>query len=141
MNKKSVNAVVRDGEQLFREGKTDEAIGCFRHALEIDPNHKAALNDLGVLFYLQGEIDKAAGYFARALKSDPFYFESILNYCDLLKTTGYLHNAIALLEMALQKYPDNEELVDLYEQAQIASQERVIKDSPETRSLNGNFGV
>jgi tetratricopeptide (TPR) repeat protein/peroxiredoxin len=51
-----------------REGRTEEAIGCFQEALRASPDHLIALNNLGNAYRLQKEWDKARRTFQRSLR-------------------------------------------------------------------------
>jgi tetratricopeptide (TPR) repeat protein/peroxiredoxin len=54
-----------------REGRTQEAIRCFREALRSSPDHLIALNNLGNAYRLQKEWDKARETFQRSLAVSP----------------------------------------------------------------------
>jgi tetratricopeptide (TPR) repeat protein/thiol-disulfide isomerase/thioredoxin len=51
-----------------REGRTDEAIRCFKQAVSLSPDHLIALNNLGNAYRLQKSWDKARKTFERALE-------------------------------------------------------------------------
>ncbi|MGA9507812.1 MAG: FG-GAP-like repeat-containing protein [Candidatus Sulfotelmatobacter sp.] len=54
-----------------REGHTDEAIRCFRAALQLNPDHLIALDNLGNAFRLQKNWDDARRTFDRGLAVNP----------------------------------------------------------------------
>lgn len=89
-----------EGQNLFNEGKFDEAEKCFLSIIEEDSNsnNKIAYNNIGVVAYQKNEFEKAVDYFSRSLKYDPFYKDAILNIADLLKLFNESHTAIPYLE-------------------------------------------
>jgi len=54
-----------------REGRTDEAVRCFREAVRLSPDHLIALNNLGNAYRLQKSWDEARKTFERALEVSP----------------------------------------------------------------------
>ena len=54
-----------------RESKTDIAQNLYNQVLKIDPNHSAALNNLGIIFKELGENQKAKSYCEKAISIDP----------------------------------------------------------------------
>ena len=49
----------------------DEAIACYRRALEVKPDHVEAHNNLGIVLKDQGKLDEAIACFRRALELKP----------------------------------------------------------------------
>ena len=123
---------IKEGEALFTNGKVAEAEEYFLNILKKNPDHKEALNNLGVIAFLKNKQGEAASYFARTLKIDPLYKDAIMNFCDLLRASDNLPNGVALLEMASEKYGDDEEIADLLAEARLAQQadEVVSMDLP-----------
>ena len=56
---------------LYKQKKLDEAIACFRQALELDPKFAPAHRNLGIALYKQGKLDEAIACFRNALEVDP----------------------------------------------------------------------
>jgi tetratricopeptide (TPR) repeat protein/peroxiredoxin len=54
-----------------QEARTDEAVRCFKEAVELSQDHLIALNNLGNAYRLQREWDKARQTFERALEVSP----------------------------------------------------------------------
>ena len=52
-------------------GNQDAAEASFRRALELDPNHVAALNDLAVLLATRGEKSEAVALARRLVEAKP----------------------------------------------------------------------
>ena len=59
------------GSTLKNQGQLDEAIQCFRTALEIDPESAGAHNNLGNIFKDQGKLDDAIACYQRTLQIEP----------------------------------------------------------------------
>lgn len=64
-------ALVQKGQQLNSEGKQDEAIALYRHALELSPTHYDAQLAWGVALDLKGEYADARTHLAEALDLAP----------------------------------------------------------------------
>ncbi len=63
--------LLRQGQQLLRQGKTDEAIATFRKELERSPDSAAALSAIGIALDLDGRTAEAKKYFAKAIELAP----------------------------------------------------------------------
>ena len=68
-------------------GRT-EAIACFRRALELNPNHADAHDNLGVALQSRGEPAAAEACFRRALAHNPNYAEAHFNLGNALQALG-----------------------------------------------------
>ena len=62
---------IRQGQQLLRQGKLDEAIAVFKQELQNSPDSVAANNAVGVALDLKGDGDEARKYFAKAIEAAP----------------------------------------------------------------------
>ena len=62
------------GTALLQQKRPLEGIPYLRRAVQLDPNRKDALNDLGIAVETQGDIRGATDYFRKALEIDPQYF-------------------------------------------------------------------
>lgn len=65
------NAHYLYGVVLDRLGRLPEAAVAFQHALDRNPTHKDALNDLGVALVRQGRLAQAVDVFQRLMETDP----------------------------------------------------------------------
>ena len=59
------------GLELYREGKSEDAIAMFRQALASKPEFVEALDNLGLALDASGKNDEAIAVFERALKLKP----------------------------------------------------------------------
>jgi tetratricopeptide (TPR) repeat protein len=79
------------GYVLSRQGKTDEAIGEFRKAVEVDPKYTPAYNNLAEALVRQGKLQEAADYYRRSLEQRPT--PSVQNALDaVLRQLGQAAN-------------------------------------------------
>src|SRR5205807_611772 len=62
---------VRQGQQLLREGKMDDAIALYRKTLESSPDSVPANNAMGIALDLKGQGADARKYFAKAIEVSP----------------------------------------------------------------------
>ncbi len=59
------------GYALKDQGKLDEAVACYRRALELNPDYAEAHNNLGIALKDQGKLDEAVACYRRALELKP----------------------------------------------------------------------
>jgi tetratricopeptide (TPR) repeat protein len=59
---------VKQGQQLLREGKLEEAVALYRQTLQTSPDSVAANNAMGVALDLMGKGGEARKYFAKAIE-------------------------------------------------------------------------
>jgi len=104
---------LKHGEMLFAEGKIEEAEKSFLEIIEKDPENKEALNNLGVISFQQQNFERAIDYFTKALEIDPFHKDAILNYSALLKSTNRFYDSAPILEKAIERFPDDQEISQL----------------------------
>src|SRR5438270_3444285 len=62
---------IRQGQQLMREGKLDDAMALYRKTLTSSPDSLAANNAMGVALDLKGQSADARKYFAKAIEVAP----------------------------------------------------------------------
>ena len=74
-------------------GDGKEAGACYERALEYDPAHTVALNNLGTLAKDSKAYEQAIGFFQRALEADPAYWEAWTNLANAYEKTGDLDKA------------------------------------------------
>ena len=101
------------------QGKRDEAVACYRRAVELKPDFAEAHNNLGNALKDQGEFDEAIAGCRRALELKPDYAEAHNNLGVAFQGQGKLDEAVACYRRALELKPDyaeahlNESLVSL----------------------------
>ena len=88
------------------QGKLDEAVACYRRALELKPDYAEAHNNLGNALKDQGKLDEAVACYRRALELKPDFAEAHNNLGNALKEQGKLDEAVACYRRALELKPD-----------------------------------
>jgi tetratricopeptide (TPR) repeat protein len=58
----------RQAYELLHQGKTEDALHCFKHAVEIAPNYTEALHETGSCLQHLGRHKEASVYYSRALQ-------------------------------------------------------------------------
>ena len=70
-DKDNADTFVRTGEKMFQCGNLARAFEYFTMAININPNHAVAHNNLGVVYYQTGKKENALAHFKIAQKLDP----------------------------------------------------------------------
>lgn len=95
------------GFVLDQTGRTSEAVVQYQQALERNPNHRDALNNLAVDLARQGKMDQAVQTLERLVRLDPGNAEAHTNLGALLLAQGARDRAAREFEQALQVNPDS----------------------------------
>ena len=94
----SVNDLIKEGEELFSEGKIEEAEKCFLSLLAKNSEDVEALNNLGVIHHFKGNFEKAEDSFLKALAAKDDCPDALLNLADLYQNTKRWEEAAVQLE-------------------------------------------
>ncbi len=94
------------GNAFTMEGKTEDAIGQYKLALQLKPDDSLASINLATVMMNTGRLKEAIGYFEQALSVNPD--DSRVNYSlgIALGKLGHPNRAIGYFEKALQIDPD-----------------------------------
>ena len=92
---------------LDRSGRLREAVDEYRRALDRNPNHGNALNNLGVALVRQGRLDEAALQFERLVAADPDNADAHTNLGVVALTQGARERAAREFRTALSLRPDH----------------------------------
>jgi tetratricopeptide (TPR) repeat protein len=98
---------INRGNALRVEGKLDEAITQYVHALELEPDNAAAHINLGNTLRVRGRLDEAVAHYVKALDLDPDNAGAHLNLGNVLQYRGQLEDAAAHYERALAAESDH----------------------------------
>ena len=93
------------GLALDALGRSEEAIGHYRRALQLNPDFAEAHINLGIALGVRGQAEEAIQHFRQALRLRPDYAEVHSNFGNVLVNTGRLDEAIAHYRRALQLRP------------------------------------
>jgi tetratricopeptide (TPR) repeat protein len=94
------------GEMLRLSGRSKEAIAAGRRAIELDPNHPAALNNLGIAYFDSEDFESAEQCYRRALALDPGFAEAHNNLGNVLRTQKRLEEAVVAYKRAMELKPN-----------------------------------
>jgi Flp pilus assembly protein TadD len=92
-----------------QQGRLDEAVACYRMALNLKPDCPEAHNNLGTALAQQGLLEKAVQCFRKALGFKPDYPDAYTNLGTALQQQGLLQEAIACFRIALDLQPESPE--------------------------------
>jgi peptidoglycan/xylan/chitin deacetylase (PgdA/CDA1 family)/uncharacterized caspase-like protein len=95
----------RQGQQLYREKKYDEALQKFQAAVQLKPNDPVLLNNLGFLYYAMGRYEDSLLWLQKTLAIDPKRKEAHLNLGDLYLKMDRKAEAKQHYEQFLALYP------------------------------------
>jgi len=88
-----------------REGRVDDSIQCFQQALQLNPHHLLALDNLGNAYRLQKRWDEARAVLERALAVAPQDAEANYSLGMVFAQTNDTDKAYEYLQRALQARP------------------------------------
>jgi len=97
------------GVALGDLGRYEEALRCYRKALQLDPGYAEAYGNLGYDLALQGHLEEAVQNLEKAIQIDPKYYEAYNNLGLALIAQGQYLPAIRRLRAAIAIKPDNPE--------------------------------
>jgi tetratricopeptide (TPR) repeat protein len=94
------------GYSLLGKGKVDEAIACFRRAIELDRQYAAAHSNLGsILCDVKRDYDRAIACFHKAIELDPKLAQVHTNLGNARSARGEVDGAIASYQKAIALNP------------------------------------
>jgi Tfp pilus assembly protein PilF len=90
------------GIALASKGKLDEAIACFRKAIDLEPTNRALHDNLGKALSENGQVDEAIVCFRKVIDLDPKNAKAHYNLGHALcHGKGQLHEALACYRQAI----------------------------------------
>jgi tetratricopeptide (TPR) repeat protein len=104
------------GNLRLAQGDRPEAIAFYESVLRLDPKHKGALNNMGVMALDDHHPANAKEYFRKALELEPQNAKTHFLLAKAELALGNIEGAKAALAHALQREPDRPEYRDLREQ-------------------------
>src|SRR5262249_10536166 len=104
-------AQFKQGLTLAQQGRYEEAVVHYQHALRLKPEESAgAHNNLGNVFMLQGKLPEAVASYRQAVRRRPDFATAHSNLGNALREQGQLEEALASLQQALRLRPDYAEV-------------------------------
>ncbi len=87
------------------QGKQEEAIACYKKAIEFDPKYAPAHNNLGLVHFAQKKLDEAAANFHKAIELTPNDSKSLSNLGIVYTRQKRFDEAIATYQKAIALNP------------------------------------
>jgi Tfp pilus assembly protein PilF len=97
------------GWNLYRLGRTDEAIGYFRKSINTNPEFGASHHWLGVILAQQGKLDEALPLLEEGVRLQPGDSVAHQHLAEALLQKGRTAEAVVQLKEALRQDPQNED--------------------------------
>lgn len=94
------------GAVLSAQQKFQEAVTCYKKAIELVPGFTQALNNCGVALKQSGESGEALQYYRQAVAADPGYWEAYTNMGVALQEQGQLKAALDCHDHAIKLQPN-----------------------------------
>ncbi len=91
-----------DPQYLTKSQVADKAIIHFRKAIQIDPNHLKAHNNLGIALMEKGHLDEAISHYRFVLEREPKSIEAANNLAIALSKKGNIDEAIRYFTASLR---------------------------------------
>jgi Flp pilus assembly protein TadD len=109
------------GNLRLAQQKSDEALAFYSAVLSIDPRHKGALNNLGVIALDARDYANAESCFRRAAETEPANAKTHFLLAKTLLGKGDRKAAQTEIDAALRLKPDQPEFLALREQIEVGS--------------------
>jgi peptidoglycan/xylan/chitin deacetylase (PgdA/CDA1 family)/uncharacterized caspase-like protein len=103
----------RQGQQLYREKKYDEALDKFQAAVKLKPGDPVLVNNLGFIYYAMGRYDDAVQYLQKTLSIDPRRKEAHENLADTYAKIGRKTEAKQEYEQFLTLHPTSSRAAEI----------------------------
>ncbi len=132
----------------MNEGRPDEAVERFKHAIHIYPKYFTAINDLGVLLIRLNRVEEAAKSFEQAIAVAPQVYYPRLNLAIIKTRQGKYKEAIEILEKLHKENPTLMQIRTALADALLAENRleeaeihlrAALKDKKMTAAKAGNF--
>lgn len=123
---------------LFYSGLLDEAEKCFVEAVQYNPKHALALNNLGILKSQQGNNGEAIDFHLRAVQSDPKNISNLRNLAIAYQRYGELEQAASEFKKLAILDPQN---AGLYLLRAILLIKAIIPDTEYPEKIRANINT
>lgn len=101
----NVEALNRQADENYRQGKFSEAIAACQHALKINANDALSYKILGNILQAQGKIEPAIRAYFQAIEFQPNFVEAHANLGSMYYLQGRLEEAIACYQKVIEINP------------------------------------
>lgn len=93
------------GTALSEAGKPEQAIDCFKKAIQLDPLYPDPLNNIAVSYSMIGQVDNAIEAIKKSIKLQPYYPEGYNNLASFLMQKKDYDQAEKALKQAIKLRP------------------------------------
>ena len=107
------------GQTYLTEGNFEKARVEFQNALQIAPTDPEARFEMGVVDEKMSKIREAAQFYQGAIDVNPEHFRARSNLARLYVFSGVPDRALELLRPAIEKHPDDSELLAIRAAARV----------------------
>ena len=98
---------------LYFLGRKEEAIYHWERGVEGSPDNFSLQRNLGLAYYENSRgIDKAAEHLEAAIKLNPDHIRTFTDLSYIYSREGYFDRQLTLLDEALQRYPDDDNIIE-----------------------------
>jgi tetratricopeptide (TPR) repeat protein len=104
------------GNLRLAQGNRSDAIAFYQSVLLLDPKHKSALNNMGVIALDDRRPAEAKEFFRKAIEQEPENAKTHFLLAKAELALGNIEGAKAALAQALQREPDRTEYRELHEE-------------------------
>ena len=102
-----MDALLADGEQLGREGKSKEALSKFNQVIAADASNAMAWFNRGVVHEMSGDVEEAQKSFTICLDMQADHGPAAANLAVLLSRTGETADAARWAHIGLRSFPSH----------------------------------
>ena len=95
------------GNKMIEQGAHAEAVAFYEEAIELDPTHAEAINNLGSALSYLGNYEESERCFREAMTIKPNFSDPYANLGVLLRQKSYLVDSEAFLRRALKLRPND----------------------------------
>src|ERR1700733_11061119 len=106
-NKAKAQQAFSRGNKMIEKGAQAEAAALYEEAVEFDPTHAEAINNLGSALSYLGRYEEAERCFRQAMALKPNFSDPHANLGVLLRQKSYLAESEAFLRRALKLRPND----------------------------------
>jgi predicted O-linked N-acetylglucosamine transferase (SPINDLY family) len=100
------SSVIEQGAALLEQRLPEQALGCFRSALDAGRGDALIYYNCGLTYYILADYARAVTHYRRALQYTPNWVEARHNLGQAYEALGSIPNAIKTYEKTLELQPD-----------------------------------
>jgi tetratricopeptide (TPR) repeat protein len=94
--------LAREGDELRREGRFEQARQKFLEAVQEDPAYAEGFNGVGVTYYARNDYGEAMRWYKKALQADPDFGDAYYNLGCIYALQGRKAMSLRYLRTALR---------------------------------------